>query len=61
MTNEAGLEFENIEKPKTLRDEIAIAAMQGCIDGARDISDSAENIAYWAYRMADSMLKERNK
>lgn len=46
----------------TLRDAIAIAAMQGFI--SLQVSRKVQHmdtISKWAYEQADSMLKERNK
>ena len=47
---------------KTLRDEFAMAAMQGLIAawGAHDVTDFNE-ISCDAYKLADAMLKERSK
>lgn len=44
-------------KDKTLRDEFAGLAMQGMLTK----STAYEAIAHYAYKMADAMLKERNK
>jgi hypothetical protein len=48
---------------KTLRDEIAIAAMKNCITPQTrfDKTLACQNISRWAYKMADAMMKERNK
>ena len=45
---------------RTLRDEIAIAAMQGMLSNIR-INNDINKAAASAYKMADAMLKEREK
>lgn len=45
---------------KTLRDEIAIAALQGIL-ADKGSEREAKYVAEDAYKMADAMLKERNK
>lgn len=69
MTNEAGLEFEGIEKQKTLRDEIAIAAMNGFLSNPKAMDvfigsfkhDVYKGLASQSYAIADSMMNERTK
>jgi len=46
-------------KDMTLRDHFAGLAMQGFITADADYSDV--RLIYYAYIMADAMLKERNK
>lgn len=45
------------EKGMTLRDYFAAKAMQGMLNG----STSYENVAKYAYKIADAMMKERNE
>ena len=50
-----------IEQPqKTLRDEFAMAALQGLLSDS-DFDPSPEEAAIASYRLADAMLEERNK
>lgn len=51
-----------MDNQKTLRDEFAISAIQsfGMLNPNWN-SCTVENIAAWAYRLADAMLAERNK
>ena len=45
---------------KTLRDEIAIAAMQAMIGSIR-LNNDINKISESAYKMADAMLKQRGE
>lgn len=44
----------------TLRDKFAMAALQGLL-GSPDLGGGIGDIAEWAYKYADAMLKERVK
>lgn len=46
---------------KTLRDEIAIAAMQGIIIFKKECRGFTDSIAKTAYLMADTMLEARKE
>lgn len=47
---------------KTLRDEIAMAALTSMLSTPQDITESTYEIASkYAYKFADAMIKERNK
>ena len=55
-------------QPKTIRDEFAMAALQGMLAGAAVIEEiggvkisSARNLAKAAYGIADAALEEREK
>lgn len=47
--------------PETLRDRIAIAALQGYLASFVRVKPSAEEAAAEAYTYADAMLKAREK
>ena len=48
------------EKGMTLRDYFAAKALQGLLlDGVGSLSD--EELANWAYKLADAMMKERRE
>ena len=49
-----------MEEVKTLRDEMAIAALQGIL-ADKGSEREPQYVAEDAYKMADAMLKERNK
>lgn len=68
-------ELEKIKSPdiKTLRDEFAMAALNGllsnsggvvqksCMSGTGYVNWDNETVSAWAYGLADAMLKERLK
>lgn len=45
----------------TLRDHIAVAAMQGLLSGDKVFADDAKGASELAYQWADAMLAERKK
>ena len=45
----------------TLRDQFAMAAVQGSLDGCPDEPQNYLDWAEDAYKMADAMLRERNR
>ena len=45
----------------TLRDTIAIAAMQGVLANAKELYWDYEKLALTSYEQADAMLEERSK
>lgn len=49
------------EQGMTLRDYFAAAALQGYIHADNDTSGHEEGYARCAYKMADAMLKERER
>ena len=58
MNNEPLIDVRNIER-KTLRDEFAMAALQGFCANPELTKLSETQIAKVAYLFADSMLEER--
>jgi len=59
MTNEE--QPSTKENARILRDDIAIAALQGMIAAKRDGAMSNKSLAKWAYMMADEMLEAREQ
>ncbi len=53
-----GPEFHHGYSGMTLRDYFAAKAMQGCL-GDPDLVMSRDEIASWAYQVADAMLEAR--
>ena len=58
----------NLQEQKTLRDEFAMAAMQGFIISGKDMRHASEpneyasdTVARLAYKYADAMIKHRSK
>jgi ribosomal protein L13 len=62
-----GKQMTNEEQPitkesaRSLRDDIATAALQGMIAAKRDGAMSYERLAVYAYMMADAMLEARKQ
>ncbi len=56
---EGRLEYH--EEPPTLRDQFAIAALTGIVQGANmiDVNDFPKRFARFAYGLADAMLEAR--
>ena len=59
MTNEE--QPSTKENARILRDDIAIAALQGMFAAKRDVAMSNERLAVYAYMMADAMLEARKQ
>ena len=59
LMDEAAAEIERLTESVTLRDQMAMAAIQGCLsfDGGSASSIDAQE----AYKIADAMLKVRDK
>ena len=63
ITNTGGPAFpteRNLTQGMTLRDYFAAKAMQGIMTDP-NLSMGRDEVAEWAYRQADAMLKARNK
>lgn len=50
-----------LEGGMTLRDYFAAKAVEGTLANSAFHDDNPDALAEWAYKMADAMLKERNK
>ena len=57
--SEVAQAYKEVIKRNDLRDHFAAMAMQGLVSTCRN--ESYESTAIVAYRMADAMLKEREK
>jgi hypothetical protein len=55
------LSRSDLEKGMSLRDYIAVKAMQSFLTGCHEDSYVSDGISIMAYEMADAMLKEREK